>query len=313
MAGKIGLVGAGAVGSYYGLMLQKAGFDVHFLLRSNYDQVKQAGFQLIHHRPEFISEEIKELNIYDKAEEIGICDWVVIASKTTAKAEIPSVIDLLVGSKTGLVSLQNGMGNVENLADFFGHEREIVGGLCFTCINRTTPNTIESLLPGYVQFGQIGKQLSPSSLNIVNAFKESGVVVKCADSLDEALWRKLCWNVPFNGLSISGGGITTDLILQNSELRNRAERLMKEIQSAAKIYNVVIEDEFLERQFELTKPMGPYKPSSLIDFLNGKVVEVESIWGEPLRRGKKMGIKMPELECLYLELKKITPNLNFKS
>ena len=88
---------------------------------------------------------------------------------------------------------------------------------------------------------------------------------------------------------------------------------MKEIQSAAKIYNVVIEDAFLERQFELTKPMGPYKPSSLIDFLNGKVVEVESIWGEPLRRGKKMGIKMPELECLYLELKKITPNLNFKS
>ena len=142
----------------------------------------------------------------------------------------------------------------------------------------------------------------------MNAFKESGVIVKCADSLDEALWRKLCWNVPFNGLSISGGGITTDLILQNSELRNRAERLMKEIQSVAKIYNVVIEDEFLERQFELTKPMGPYKPSSLIDFLNGKVVEVESIWGEPLRRGKKMGIKMPELERLYLELKKITPN-----
>ena len=74
MVGKIGLVGAGAVGSYYGLLLQKAGFDVHFLLRSNYYQVKQAGFQLIHHRPEFISEEIKELNIYDKAEEIGICD-----------------------------------------------------------------------------------------------------------------------------------------------------------------------------------------------------------------------------------------------
>ena len=126
MAGKIGLVGAGAVGSYYGLMLQKAGFDVHFLLRSNYDQVKQAGFQLIHHRPEFFSEEIKELNIYDKAEEIGICDWVVIASKTTAKAEIPSVIDLLVGSKTGLVSLQNGMGNVENLADFLGTKGKLL-------------------------------------------------------------------------------------------------------------------------------------------------------------------------------------------
>ena len=56
--------------------------------------------------------------------------------------------------------------------------------------------------------------------------------------------EKTLLNVPFNGLSISGGGITTDLILQNKELRNRAERLMKEIQSAAKIYNVVIEDAF---------------------------------------------------------------------
>ena len=101
---------------------------------------------------------------------------------------------------------------------------------------------------------------------------------------------------------------STDLILQNSKLRNRAGRLMKEIQSGAKLYNVQIEDAFLQRQFTLTEPMGAYQPSSLIDFLNGQVVEVESIWGEPLRRGKVMGIKMPELERLYTELKDITGN-----
>ena len=308
MVGKIAFVGVGAVGSYYGLMLKKAGDDVHFLLRSNYDAVKKNGFELVHHRPGKTTERINDLNIYNDARGIGICDWVVIASKTSVNDQIADIVQPMVGGNTSLLSLQNGMGNVENLADSFGHEREIMGGLCFTCINRTSPSTIESLLPGYVQFGQLGKKLSDSGLDMVNRFLQAGVQVKQADALDEALWRKLCWNIPFNGLSIVGGGITTDLILQNSKLRNRAGRLMKEIQSGAKLYNVQIKDAFLQRQFTLTEPMGAYQPSSLIDFLNGQVVEVESIWGEPLRRGKVMGIKMPELERLYTELKDITGN-----
>ena len=121
---------------------------------------------------------------------------------------------------------------------------------------------------------------------MVDSFDNAGVRVRSSDSLEEALWRKLCWNVPFNGLSIVGGGITTDLILNSPELRGRAEKLMKEIQSAAKRYGVTIENSFLDNQFSLTEPMGPYKPSSLIDFLAGKTVEIESIWGEPLERGK---------------------------
>ena len=114
---------------------------------------------------------------------------------------------------------------------------------------------------------------------VVKAFEG---ILECefaSESLDQALWRKLCWNVPFNGLSIAGGGITTDGILADPVLVERANKLMLEIQAAAKAYGIEIEDAFLDRQFELTKPMGPYKPSSLIDFLDGKPVEVNAIWG----------------------------------
>ncbi len=305
MAGKIGLVGAGAVGSYYGLMLQKAGVDVHFLLRSNYLDVKSNGFQLVHHKPDKKSEKIYNAQIYRDAVEIGICDWVIIACKSTFNQDIEDIVSPMVGSDTALLSLQNGMGNVEYLTDIFGKEREAMGGLCFTCINRTTPNTIENLLPGYVQFGQIAKSLSLRANAMVDCFQNAAVQVKRSDSLDEALWKKLCWNIPFNGLSIAGGGITTDLILSSWELRNRAKVLMKEIQSAAHEYGILIKDTFLERQFSLTEPMGAYKPSSLIDFLGGKPVEIFSIWGEPLRRGQEKGVLMPELEKLYSELKQV--------
>ena len=130
--------------------------------------------------------------------------------------------------------------------------------------------------------------------------------MRYADSLEEALWRKLCWNIPFNGLSIVGGGITTDLILANQVLRDRARQLMIEIQSAAIVHGVTIEDTFLDKQFELTEGMGPYRPSSLIDYQEGKPVEVEAIFGEALRKGNSKGVGMVALNKLYTELLSIT-------
>ena len=145
-----------------------------------------------------------------------------------------------------------------------------------------------------------------SAEEMISAFEKAGVLIKKAESLDEVLWRKLCWNIPFNGLAIACGGVTTDLILKDAEHRSRARRLMDEIQGAALGHGIAIEDSFLKRQFDLIEPMGPYKPSSLIDFLGGRSVEVESIWGEPLRRGESKGLQMKELRKLYEELCTLT-------
>jgi len=128
------------------------------------------------------------------------------------------------------------------------------------------------------------------------------VVSKCriVEPLQEALWRKLCWNIPFNGLAIAAGGITTDRIMANEELVERAWSLMSEIQAASPH---TIPDDFLQLQFDNTAKMGPYRPSSLIDFQADKAVELEAIWGNPLRAGQGRGVSMPELEKLYGELK----------
>lgn len=304
--GRIGLVGPGAVGGYYGGLLALSGQEVNFHFRSSYDSVKEDGLWLIHHDEGSRRERVDGLHAHESTESIGVCDWVIVASKATANSILPDLIRPLVGDNTRLLTLQNGMGNAENLADSFGHDRTILAGLCFTCINRTSPHVIESLLPGYVQFGELGKPLTKEGRAIVQAFESAGVRVRESESLDEALWRKLCWNVPFNGLAIVGGGITTDLILANPVLKKRCEDLMAEIQAGAKAYGIEIEDAFLDRQFELTEPMGPYKPSSLIDFLARKPVEVDAIWGEALRRGEAKGVLMPELQKLLQDLREAT-------
>ena len=304
--GKVALVGPGAVGGFYGGMLANSGVDLKFLFRSSYDAVRQDGLWLVHHAEDGRKERVEPLHAFRDPLEIGVCDWVIVATKSTANDQLGEILTPLVGEGTGLLTLQNGMGNVENLAGSFGRQRTILAGLCFTCINRTEPNRIESLLPGYVQFGQYGSPLSQEAEYMVSAFEEAKIKVKRVQSLDEALWRKLCWNIPFNGLSIACGGITTDQILANSSYRTRACRLMEEIQAGALAHGIRIEDSFLERQFTLTEPMGPYRPSSLIDYLKGKPVEVETIWGVPLKRGLAKGIGMDELRKLYDELNSLT-------
>ena len=301
--GKVALVGTGAVGGYYGGLLARAGADVRFLFRSTYDEVAREGLALVLHASGGERAPVEPLRAYRDAAEVGPCDWIIVAAKTTANPRLGETVAPLVGENTHFLTLQNGMGNVERLAELFGGHRTIVGGLCFTCINRTSPCVVESIFPGYVQFGQLGGALSEAAREIMNAFGEAGVEVREAASLDEALWRKLCWNVPFNGLAVACGGITTDEILADAQLSRRARALMEELQTAAAAHGVEIEDAFLDRQFTLTASMGAYKPSSLIDFLAGREVEVKAIWGEPLRRGEVTGVPMPELERLHAELK----------
>ncbi|MDC0156292.1 2-dehydropantoate 2-reductase [Verrucomicrobia bacterium] len=304
--GKVALVGPGAVGGFYGGMLANSGVELSFLFRSTYEAVRQKGLFLVHHQEDGREERVDPLQLYKDPSAIGVCDWVIVAVKSTANGKLEEILSPLVGEQTRFLTLQNGIGNVENLAGFFGRHRTILAGLCFTCINRTEANRIESLLPGYVQFGQYGSSLNQEAEHMVRAFEEANVNVKRVDSLDEALWRKLCWNIPFNGLSIACGGITTDQILSNPPYRARALRLMQEIQAGALAYGIGIEESFLDRQFSLTEPMGAYRPSSLIDYLEGKPVEVETIWGVPLRRALSKGVVMDELTYLYDELSSLT-------
>ena len=75
---------------------------------------------------------------------------------------------------------------------------------------------------------------------------------------------------------------------------------MGEIIAVAHLLGHEIPESFADRMLEVTRSMGAYRPSSMIDFLEGHAVEVESIWGEPLRRARKAGFDAGRLELLYL-------------
>ena len=299
---KIAVVGSGAIGSYYGGKLAAAGFEVHFLMRSDFNIVKKSGLKL----QELIGETlIPKIATYASTEEIGPCDLVLIALKTTSNEALKTLIPPLLKQNTTLVTLQNGLGNESFLADLFGKER-VMGGLCFVCLNRVAPGVIKHYGHGALSIGEFYGKPKPRTLALVAAFKEAGINVHAAENLTRERWRKLVWNIPFNGLSIAAGNVTVDLILADPGLNLLTRQLMKEVIRAANQIGVSLSLEMIEQQIERTLPMGAYKPSSLIDFIEGREVEVESIWGEPLRQAQRAGASVIRLEMLYYLLKKLT-------
>ena len=182
----------------------------------------------------------------------------------------------------------------------------MIGGLCFICSNRVGPGDIHCLMPGVVTFGEFGRPIDERLRAVAKLFEKAGVKCTVDDNLAELRWKKLVWNVPFNGLAIAAGGITTDKILERPELEAQVRLLMKEVIDAAAKFGHVIPLSFIEKQISITRPMGPYRPSSLIDYLEKREVEVESIWGEPLRRAQSAGAAVPRLELLYALLKRLT-------
>jgi 2-dehydropantoate 2-reductase len=223
---------------------------------------------------------------------------VLIALKTTSNAALPALIPPLLGGETALVTLQNGLGNEEFLAAQFG-ARRVMGGLCFVCLNRTAPGVIEHFGHGTLSVGEFKGPPQDRTMRLVTDFQRAGVEAKAVQSLITERWRKLVWNIPFNGLGIAAAANVAQ-VLNDEHLHAAARALMAEVIEAAGS-----RADFIDFQIQRSVPMGEYRSSSQIDYEAGREVEVESIWGEPLRQGRAAGADTPRLELLYALLRRL--------
>ena len=294
---RICIAGTGAIGGYFGGALAASGADVHFLMRRDLDRAQREGLNVRRmHAPSFTLDRVQA---YGSAVDIGRCDLVIIALKTTQNRALADIVPPLLHPGTVLLTLQNGLGNIELLEDRFGKGRA-VAGLVNMGINRTPQGVIDNQSPtgGYVTLGEPEGAASPRLQAIARLLLAAHIDARLTDDLVLAQWRKLIWNVPFNGLSVAAGGVTCDVILDSPDLTRLAIHLMRDIQAGARALGREIPDAFVDHQVPYTRPLGAYKPSSLIDYSAGKEIEVEAIWGEPLRRGTAAGAQMPHLDAL---------------
>jgi 2-dehydropantoate 2-reductase len=318
---KIAVVGCGAVGSYYGARLCRTGQEVHFLLRSDYEAVRQNGVAIRSTSGDFTIHP----HCARTPDEIGACDVVLIGIKTTANDQFPKLLPPLVGSHTAVVTLQNGLGNAEQLARLFPPE-QILSGLCFVCLNRVEPGIIHHLKYGTIVLGEFQRPTGPRTHQLAEMFRDATVPCKVTDNLAQAQWEKLVWNIPFNGLGVAGAAgyealttrhpppvtrhsigpvLTTDKLLADPRWKQLLRDLMLEVIAAAGALGFEIPIAYAEEQIERTRTMAAYKASTLLDFELGRPLELESMFLEPLRRAQTAGVPVPRLAALCEVLRQL--------
>ncbi len=294
---RVGIIGAGALGSYFGIRLAASGIPVSFLLRSDFAQVKENGMELT--LSDGTRETLEDPTIVDSVESMGEMDWVIIGLKTTRNHLFDSLLPPVVGPKTVLITIQNGLGNAEALQQLFPNNA-VIGALCQIGVNREAPGRIRSFVPGdgFVQVGADAPATQEQLDKLQKILSLANIKTKITPSLGEALWRKLMWNVPFNGLTVAIGGLGTDVVCKDPALRKVAIALMEEIRLAGNALGYPIEPEYTDKLMHFTDKLGHYKASSVLDWLAGRRLEVEAIYRKPLEAGTAAGVAMPHLEML---------------
>ena len=294
---RIGIIGSGALGLYYGAMLQRSGQDVHFLLRRDYQTIKKEGLQVCSCHGGF---HLPNISGYQTAQEIGTVDLVIVGLKTISNHHLIDLVSPLLGAETVILTLQNGLGNEELLAEAFSGER-ILGGIAFLCSNRGEPGTVHHLGEGKIRLGEFNGGLSQRSYNLAEMFQAAGIHCEAVSDLRRARWEKLVWNIPFNGLSALFEKDVTD-ILNHPPSKELVRDLMLEVIAGANAQGLeepISGPEFSQKMIFFTENMDHYRPSMMIDRANGLPLELEAIYAIPLQQGAAAGISMPKINMLY--------------
>ena len=300
---KIAVVGAGALGLYYGALLQKSGQDVHFLLRRDYEAITTAGLKVFSINGDFTLPQVRG---YRTAEEIGPVDLVLVGLKTFDNHTYPTCIAPLLGSQTQLLTLQNGLGNEEELASLFGAER-IIGGVAFLCSNRGEPGEVHHLGAGRIIIGEFQPHDPQRLAELAAICNQAGIDCRTTADLKRTRWEKLVWNIPFNGLCALLQQ-SVDQLLAIPASRSLIRELMLEVIAAANAQQLtsVIPAQYADSMLTFTDNMGVYKPSMQIDREEGRALELEAIFRKPLSFGNQHGVAMPRVEMLATLLEQAT-------
>lgn len=293
---KIAILGAGALGCYYGARLAEAGHDVCFIARSACEPMQQKGLKVTSINGDIFLPKPWSCHT---AQECGPVDLVIVAWKTSANTEFATALPALLHNSTEVITFQNGMGNAEEIARYIPAQRVFIG-LCFVCCMMDNPAEISHLEGGKVNVAALqadapGFQRAQS---LAHLLETANIPSQAFRHPEEIFWTKLSWNIPFNGLCLAHGGISIRQLFSMPREPERARRIMDEVCLTAQLRGFPLPMELVSEQMERTARMGEFIPSSAVDYLRGRPVEYQAIWGTPLNRAREVQAPIPEWEKL---------------
>lgn len=297
---RIGVIGTGAIGGFYGLMLARAGYDVHFLLRSEYAAVRQKGItveSLVHGELT-----LPVVQAYDDVAAMPPSDWLLVGAKSTSNDALAPIIAQAAAPGARVLLLQNGLNNEAQLRNHLREHLHLIGGLCYVCLYRKGPGVVVHQDNGMIDLAYHSGQADATEQQAIIAegaamFREAGLKAREMDSLEGARWQKLIWNAPFNGVSVvlNAG---TQALLANEASRELIRELMQEVVGAAEACGYPMPDSLADKLVAGTLRLPDYLPSMYQDWLHKRPMELDNLYGEALKLAAAAGYRMPKTESL---------------
>ncbi len=294
------VIGTGAIGGYYGGRLAESGRTVSFLARGDYEYIKANGLAVASKAGDFT---LPSVDVHNRASDLPERDVVIVSLKTTANGGLRELLLPAVRPGTVVLVMQNGLGMEEEVAAWFP-EATVVAGMCFICSQKTGPGRVSHMDYGSLTIAAHGPDSARSRdvlASLKADFEESKVGVTVSPSLGEARWRKLLWNIPYNGTSVILDADTKE-IMDTPASRRMVRLLMEEVVRGAAACGYAIEAEAVDRMLEFTDRMTPYKPSMKIDRDFARPMEIEYMYLRPLKAARERGAELPAISMVAEQL-----------
>jgi 2-dehydropantoate 2-reductase len=293
---KIGVVGAGGVGGYYGARLALAGSEVGLIARGGHlTAIRERGLQVRADDGDFTV----RLAASDDPAEIGPCDAVLFCVKSYDTDQAAAVLGPLLRPETGVVSLQNGVDNEEKIAARIGPEH-VLGGASFILAHIVEPGVVEQVHSVQrIIFGELDGSRTERVARLLAEFREAEIDSEIADDIRVVLWDKFAFLCALAGLT-AVTRLPIDELLAVPETRELFRQMAREVSLVARAEGVDLADDIVDQKTAFAETLGPDSYSSLHhDLVTGHRLELDALHGELTRRAARHGIPVPVSETIY--------------
>jgi 2-dehydropantoate 2-reductase len=295
LAMKIGVAGTGAVGGYFGALLKKAGNEVIFLARGkNLERMQAEGLT--------VESEVARFTVdgdfTDRYESFVDIELLLFCVKSTDTIEVAKKLRPLLKASCLIMTLQNGVDNEEILSGIFGKER-IVSAATYIQAMVTDTGVVKQIgVPPQLVIGTLDCQLAEKANVISTLFNAANIITYPSSNILHIKWKKLLWNVTFNPLTALME-VKVGAIYDDEGLYQTALTICKEAIAVANAAGMEIEEDFYETIFAQGNLAKEHQPSMLQDKMKGKALEVESICGYIVKKGREVKVDTPVMETVY--------------
>lgn len=300
---KIGVVGVGAVGGYFGARLAAASSEVHFQARGrSLAAIRQGGLRIDSVLGDVVLTPNETLAT-DEPSDIGPCDVVLFSVKSYDTDGAADLLAPLLHDQTAIISLQNGIDNEQRIAERIG-SKHVVGGVAYLFAHRAAPGHIRHTGgPAKIVFGELNGERSPRLNDFLAECRRAGIAAEIADDIASALWSKFVFICAQAGLTTAARQ-PIGRIRQTAETWTLFRTVLEEAAAVGRAEGALLPPNLVQHHLAFAMALEPHGRSSMYDDLvAGRRLELEALLGEVVRRGARAGVPTPVVEVIYGLLK----------